>query len=77
MAYKGSHANGDAECSRYPDEHNVSKIFANGNRGIAQYAVAPWDATGRTMTAGVNLYSDTRRTPQNATGAVKQEETKE
>lgn len=33
-------------------------------------------ATGRTMTAGVNLYSDTRRTPQNATGAVKQEETK-
>lgn len=33
-------------------------------------------ATGRTMTAGVNLYSDARRTPQNATGAVKQEETK-
>lgn len=33
-------------------------------------------ATGRTMTASVNLYSDTRRTPQNATGAVKQGETK-
>ena len=33
-------------------------------------------ATRRTMTASANLYSNTRRTPQNATGAVKQGETK-
>lgn len=33
-------------------------------------------ATGRTMTAGVYLYSDACKTPQNATGAVKQEKTK-
>ena len=33
--------------------------------------------TGRTMTVGVNLYPDAHKTPQNATGAVKQEGTKE
>lgn len=33
-------------------------------------------ATGRASAADVNLYSDARRTPQGATGAVKQEETK-
>lgn len=76
MAYKRSHANGAAECSRYPDEHNVSKISANGSSELLSAQTRVEVATGRTMTAGVDLYSDARKTPQNATGAVKQEETK-
>ena len=76
MTHKGSHAKGDAECSRHPDEHNVSKIFAMATVKLLSAQTRREAATGRTMTASVNLYSDTRRTPQNPTGAVKQGETK-